>query len=343
MNWLYIQKSFNSINDWYKLEQKDFFDYSGRGLYSYYNCYTLKILEDTYPNIEWYGWLFRLTPNGFWNDLENQKKYMKWLENKLSIKTLDDWYNYDGKIIEDNHGIGLIANQYNSSLHKLLYSLYPEYKFILYKFKIAPHKYWMNKENIINYLNDLYNYKKFTNIEDWYKITRNDFVEYYGNGLLDRYGSHMKIIIDNINYNWNKLKFIKAGYSTKACSFLNRLSLAINYDIRHKLNNIDGEKKIDDTNYSTDGFIENYNGFNIYIEYNGCCYHGCLKCYPNQYEKCWFANKTYGELYTYTQKRKNDIKKKDKKIIIIDIWECEDTNKINLKEWFDLQINNFNN
>ena len=71
MNWLYIQKSFNSINDWYKLEQKDFFDYSGRGLYSYYNCYTLKILEDTYPNIEWYGWLFRLTPNGFWNYLEN--------------------------------------------------------------------------------------------------------------------------------------------------------------------------------------------------------------------------------------------------------------------------------
>ena len=52
----------------------------------------IETITKIYPNYDWIIWKFSKVPNNFWLDKNNQKKYMKWLGEKLNIKTLDDWY-----------------------------------------------------------------------------------------------------------------------------------------------------------------------------------------------------------------------------------------------------------
>lgn len=334
LEWLYNIMGFTSDECWYKLRQDDLFKNHGRGLYSKYNCSILSILNSAYPDMEWLPWLFAITTNGTWNDIDNHKKYILWLADKLGISTPEGWYIYGAKIIEENRGSGLINNNYKGSINKLLKVAYPDFDFIMYKFNQSPNGYWNDSNNIKNYLEDLFKHKRFTEITDWYSITYQDFLDFYGNGLLDRYGScYKKLLMDNIEYDWDDKEFVKAGYSKKGCNFLDRLSIAISMQISHKLNT--GEHKIDGTKYRADGYLD-YNGRCVIIEYNGCCYHGCSKCYPNDCEKTFFSSKTYKECRDYTDKRKLDIQSKG--YIVIDIWECEDLPSLDLKSWFENKI-----
>lgn len=338
MTWLYEKKGFTNMEDWYKLRESDLFQYSGRGLYARYNCTILYILQAVYPDYEWFPWLFTITPNGIWSDVANHTKYMNWLGKKIGILKLDDWYKYSANIVMENYGTGLISNKYGGSFSKLLKVAYPDYEFILYKFNQAPWGYWNDSNNINNYLTDLYKHKGFTNTSDWYSITYKDFLDFYGNGLLDRYSScYKKVLMEHIDYEWDETKFVKAGYSMKACDFLDRLSIAISIKISHKLN--DKEHKVSGTNYYADGYIAKYNNRQIIVEYNGCCYHGCPTCYPNSSTKTFFSNKTYKECLDYTIRRKESIQALG--IIVISIWEHEDLPTLDLKEWFETQVSEF--
>ena len=334
IEWLYIKKGFDSITDWYLIRTNDFLDNKGNGLLDKYDNTILKILIAVYPNTEWFPWLFNQTVNGAWKDVNNHLRYIIWLEHKLNIIIPDSWYNYNGNIINENKGDGLLTNYYKGSLTQLLKVKYPTYKFNIYKFNPCPHGYWQNKDNIKEYLKDLFDHKGFTEVTDWYSITYQDFLDFHGNGLLDMYSSSYKrILMDNIKYDWDEKEFVKAGYSKKACNFLDRLSMAISMQISHKLNT--GEHKIENTNFRADGYLE-CGGKRIIFEYNGCCFHGCSKCYPNDSEKTFFSNKTYKECRDYTDKRKSDIQSKG--YILIDIWECEDIQSLDLKCWFEKKI-----
>ena len=335
LEWLYLILGYTKDEDWYKLRQDDLFKYHGRGLYMNYNGCILSILKSAYPDKEWLPWLFTITTHGTWDDIDNHKKYILWLANKLGIKSPDEWYKYDYNIIEKNKGDSLINKHYGGSISKLLKIGYPDFDFIMYRFNQSPNGYWNDINNRKTYLEDLFKHKKFTKTHDWYSITKEDFLNFHGSGLLRRYDySYKKLLIDNIEYAWEDKEFIKVGYSKKACNFLNRLSLAISIEISHKLNT--GEHKIEYTKYRADGYISDYKGKSIIIEYNGCAFHGCSKCYPNDSKKTFFSNKTYKECLDYTNKRKLDIQSKGN--IIIDIWECDDIPSLDLKYWFENKI-----
>jgi len=80
----------------------------------------------------------------------------------------------------------------------------------------------------------------------------------------------------------------------------------------------DGEYIIPGTNYSVDGYCEETN--TIY-EFNGCYYHGCLKC--NKYNMNDINEKTkksYMDLYKNTIKKEAMIKKMGYNLEIM--WEC---------------------
>jgi hypothetical protein len=334
VEWLYHEKKFSSVDDWYSIRTKDFLDNKGNGLLDAYESTILNILKAVYPTVEWFPWLFYNTVGNTWKDFENHRRYVKWLEAKLGISDPSGWYNYDTRIADLNKGNGLIANYYGGVLFRLLIAVYPAYNFKMYRFKKTPDGYWSNAVNVKDYLADLFAHLRYSKTQDWYNITREEFLKFYGGGLIDRKSCY-KIIMENVEYEWDESEFIKAGYSQKAISLFDRLSTAISIGIRHKLNG--GEYKIPGTSYSADGYIEEYNGRKIILEYDGCCFHGCPVCYPDGSIVTHFnPEKTYQDCLDYTKKRKSEIQALG--YVVLNIWGCEDTPILDLNKWFESQI-----
>ena len=39
-----------------------------------------------------------MCPRSYWDNFENHKKYVKWVENELNIKNPSDWYKVSTKV-----------------------------------------------------------------------------------------------------------------------------------------------------------------------------------------------------------------------------------------------------
>lgn len=52
-----------------------------------------ELLVEQYPDYDWLPWKFHNCPKNYWKDNKNIHKFMKWVENQLGIKELNDWYN----------------------------------------------------------------------------------------------------------------------------------------------------------------------------------------------------------------------------------------------------------
>ncbi|CAG2256486.1 unnamed protein product [Mytilus edulis] len=77
-------------------------------------------------------------------------------------------------------------------------------------------------------------------------------------------------------------------------------------------------EKIDQ--YRVDGYYETSNGEKVVLEYNGCFWHGCPKCYT-QHTINTANNFAMSDLYHQTIEKKSHIEKKGYKYNCI--WECE--------------------
>jgi hypothetical protein len=72
------------------------------------------------------------------------------------------------------------------------------------------------------------------------------------------------------------------------------------------------------TRFKTDGYCSLYN---IIFEFNGCWYHGCPHCFPEQNDINSRTKKSYKDLLDKTNKRKHILKELG--YIVVEIWECE--------------------
>ena len=88
-------------------------------------------------------------------------------------------------------------------------------------------------------------------------------------------------------------------HSKVSIKWLEYLIQIENIDIEHAKNFKEFSIKNNLTGcyYNADGYCRNTN--TVY-EYNGCYYHGCLKCYKNRDEINIEAGKTFEELYNKT-------------------------------------------
>jgi len=335
LEWLAGILGFKTIEDWYKLRQADLFKHSGRGLYSKYGCSVLSILKAAFPDYDWLPWLLPVTTKKYWKDEANHTKYVLWRATQLGITGPEGWYKYGADVID----VGLLSNKYHGSMIKLLKIAYPDFKFKGYKFAQAPQNFWDDRDNKKEYLADLYIHMGFTKITDWYTIMYDNFRNFHGNGILDKYGGrYIAILMDLIEYPWDPSEFAKTGFSMKACNFLNRLAVAIALNITHKLNG--GEFKIPGTRFHADGYLKDYSGRQIIFEYHGCDHHGCPSCHLDMTNRTAF-DKTCSlqQAYDRTVARQQELEGMG--FIVIPIWECEDVPELDLKSWFESQISPF--
>jgi hypothetical protein len=60
------------------------------GLMAYYYSVSSIFLK-TFPEHDWEVWRFDHVPQGYWDDIQNQRRYMDWLSEQLKISYKTDW------------------------------------------------------------------------------------------------------------------------------------------------------------------------------------------------------------------------------------------------------------
>src|SRR5687768_12088707 len=82
-----------TIDNWYGITHKHVFDIGGRVLLSRHNNSLQNALQSIYSSHEWIPWKFKHgVPQGYWQQMKNQRKFFDWLATILEIQTMEDWY-----------------------------------------------------------------------------------------------------------------------------------------------------------------------------------------------------------------------------------------------------------
>lgn len=71
---------YKEYEDWYNISFEEIRKYGGSELLQkYYFGSPRKLVTSLYPDFNWKTWKFNKVPNGYWDKLQNQKKFMDWL------------------------------------------------------------------------------------------------------------------------------------------------------------------------------------------------------------------------------------------------------------------------
>jgi hypothetical protein len=92
-------------DDWYNTTMDSVIKAGGKTLIrKYYDGSLMKLLATMYPDHEWLEWKFIRTPQNWWADLNNQRRYITWFEKVVGIKSKEDWYTIHAQKLESHHG-----------------------------------------------------------------------------------------------------------------------------------------------------------------------------------------------------------------------------------------------
>ena len=315
MEWLREKKDLKNIKDLYKLTYDMVDKNNGTTLLTHYKWSIQKLIKDIYPEYDWKPWLFSCVPQNYWKDKANHKLFFNWLGEELGYTKPEDWYLIEARVIKKNNGGGLLGDYYNDSPVLFVKSMLPDYEWLEWKFNAVPHHYWNDRKNRLNYMEWFKKQRNYTKPEDWYTSSHTDFISTIL--VVFKSASHILLIMDTYpEYDWDIKKFRNYGYSKGQLEWLNYL-LVETPDIRHILNHPDGEYIIPNTKYKADGFSEKEK---TVFEFDGDAYHGNPKLFDLN-QKSFFSDKTYGELYNNTLKRKEEIKELGLKVV--SVWEMD--------------------
>lgn len=112
--------------DWYQIAVELVRECDGTTILSS-NKNLFNALQISYPEFEWYPWLFLHTAHNVWNEKETQRRCVDWLAEKLGVEIPEHWYDVTIQMVKELGGGGLVAH-HEGSLMKALQSAYPEYQ-----------------------------------------------------------------------------------------------------------------------------------------------------------------------------------------------------------------------
>src|SRR4051812_15127341 len=74
-DWLRLQLGYDTMEDWYQVSEVDIHKHGGTRLLQLHNGSLSKSLQTVYPEHNWVPWRFHKTPNGFWENKDNQHMF----------------------------------------------------------------------------------------------------------------------------------------------------------------------------------------------------------------------------------------------------------------------------
>jgi hypothetical protein len=98
MNWAAEQLNIKQPNDWYSTSYQDIIRIGGGPLLKYYKNSPSLLISTTFPEHRLLPWKFTVCSENFWNNIENQRKFMNWAAEQLNVKQPSDWYTVSAKV-----------------------------------------------------------------------------------------------------------------------------------------------------------------------------------------------------------------------------------------------------
>jgi very-short-patch-repair endonuclease len=132
---------------------------------------------------------------------------MDWLFKELKYETMEDWYKTINNDLIQNCGTYLVKY----GIINLTKNIYPEYKWLPWKFIQVSSGFWDNLVNQREYMDWLFKELKYETMEDWYNLTRIIMQKYNGLTLFVKNKCSSFYLLSNIfpEYEWIPWKFKK--------------------------------------------------------------------------------------------------------------------------------------
>ena len=231
---LFIKLKLKSLEDWLNISNNKIIQNGGYNLIEKHYKKDKKILlSSLYPNFPWDFSSYKKTERIF-QSIEEQRKRMDEIFQKLKLKSHDDWFNIPRKKIIKNGGGKLLYYRYKGDLFLLLTTIYPNHSFTLPKhlnvFKsveedkekeivLIPSKKNFNSiENQRLFMDQLFTKLNLKTIDDWLSVTRDNLIQNGGLSLLRYYKGDFSLLLQSIYPNFlidfKSLKFKSHYYFT---------------------------------------------------------------------------------------------------------------------------------
>ncbi len=112
------------FSKWYSVTFDKICENGGSGLLNKYGGSPFLMFSKNYPNYDWLPWRFSRTSKSVYKDLNNIKKAINFVENKLGIKERSDWRRVSIDQLRELEVAKLFI--YHGGISKTLKLVYPE-------------------------------------------------------------------------------------------------------------------------------------------------------------------------------------------------------------------------
>ena len=163
----------STFEDWNSITKKDIKENGGSKLFNKYSTYDIKCLGYPEGKLKFNG---EYKPQGYWNDTGNIKQFLHKIKEENNLK---NWNSITRNLIIKNGGSRLL---HKYSVFELKTLINPEEK----SFFDKPAGYWENRENIIQFVNDLKEKLNLKNSKDWNLISHKQIQLLGGSSLLNK-------------------------------------------------------------------------------------------------------------------------------------------------------------
>eukprot|EP01125_Pyxidicula_operculata_P009004 TRINITY_DN2973_c0_g1_i1.p1 TRINITY_DN2973_c0_g1~~TRINITY_DN2973_c0_g1_i1.p1 ORF type:complete len:519 (+),score=100.26 TRINITY_DN2973_c0_g1_i1:46-1602(+) len=132
--------------------------------------------------------------------------YVNNLEKILHITNKEQWYTYGKKGVFKKN----ILDRYGS-VHNLLSCIYPDKKWLPWKFSKVPIAYWDDKKNQMEYIQWLREELNLKNEDDMYTLSFQTINKFCGGGLLSKYKNSIISLLNGVypEHKWYPWMFSK--------------------------------------------------------------------------------------------------------------------------------------
>lgn len=153
-----------------------------------------------YPEHRWLRWQFHAAPKNLWKHDKSVNEYIHWLEDKLAITHLEEWYQVSSITINQLGGKNLLATR--GGLYRILKLVYPQFPWNEEKFQ-DKHRWGKAQWTLYRLL------KRIDTFKELFSQSTNSAVE--------------------VNYSHPKLSYSASNLPIELDIFIPSLSLAFEY------------------------------------------------------------------------------------------------------------------
>ena len=312
--------------DWYKIPHEEVRKLGGITLIKLYGSLSEFIMK-MYPEYPWNVFKFQRLPNFFWNDKNNHIKFVNYLLEELNVSPNDTTAcsQITTNDIKKYGGAGMIP--YYSNLLELFKECIPNNNWNVKLLRKYPKNHWNDRNNIIEFLEDIKSIYGIKKMDDWYRLSREQirFIS-GGSGLIKNLGSLYEILkIAYPDENWDKDKLAnRSKKSSQRWLFIQTQKLFPGMEVIEDFILVPKEPH---SPIELDIFIPKYN---IGLEYQGIHHYHDLPSFGPV------------ELYKDRDERKKEICKKSN-VILISVPYTWNNSLSDLKKLIKEKIPNINN